>query len=92
MTWHFDAPAERTLRESSRLSTIDDNDVRASRLAELEHREGNLVRRIVVLKERHAVTPHEVTWQQVSELDQRLRDVRLQIDGLRQRLSAGIEK
>lgn len=91
MTWHFDAPAERTRRDAGRLPTIHDTDVRASRLAELEHREGNLVRRIVVLKERHAVTPHEVTWLQVSELDQRLREVRLQIDGLRERLSVGID-
>jgi len=37
------------------------------------------------------VTPHEVTWLQVSELDQRLREVRLQIDGLRERLSVGID-
>jgi len=50
VTWHFDAPAERTRREAGRLPTIHDTDVRASRLAELEHREGNLVRRIVVLK------------------------------------------
>ncbi|MDX6414013.1 MAG: hypothetical protein QOH23_1423 [Gaiellaceae bacterium] len=91
MTWHFEAPAERSLRKASRLAIINDDDVRASRLAELEHREGNLVRRIVVLKERHAVTPHEVTWRQVSELDERLRDVRTQIDGLRQRLSTRFE-
>jgi hypothetical protein len=91
VTWHFDAPAERTLRERSRVPIIDDDDVRASRLAELEHREGNLVRRMVVLKERHAVAPHEVTWRQVSELDQRLLDVRHQIDGLRRRLQVGLE-
>lgn len=65
---------------------ITDADVEASRLADLEYREGNLVRRLVVLKERHAVTPHEVTQRQVTELTQKLTDIRSQIDRLHERL------
>ncbi len=50
-----------------------------------------LVRRLVVLGERHALTPHEVTGRQVNELAQKLAGVRSQIDRLRQRLAADFD-
>ena len=91
MTGQIDTPSERTRQQRADLRAITDADVDAARLAELEYREGNLVRRLVVLGERHALTPQEVTGKQVSELAQKLADLRSQTDRLRQRLAADFD-
>ena len=83
MAWRFDTPSERPRQQRSHLHVITDADVDASLLAELEHREGNLVRRLVGLEERYAQTPQDAIGRQVSELAQNLADVRSQIDRLR---------
>jgi hypothetical protein len=49
-----------------------------------EHREAELVRRLVVLRERHAFFPNEVSERQVSELARKLDELRAQIDSITQ--------
>jgi hypothetical protein len=54
-----------------------------SALKHLEHRESELVRRLVVLRERHAFFPQEVSERQVSELARKLDELREQIDTIK---------
>ena len=49
-------------------------------------REAELVRRVVVLSERHAFFPNEVSERQVSELSRKLDELRAQIDSVRAEL------
>jgi hypothetical protein len=52
-------------------------------LKSLEHREAELVRRVVTLKERRAFFPNEVSGRQVAELETKLVDLRVQIGEIR---------
>lgn len=54
-----------------------------SKLRHLEHQEAELVKRLVVLKERHAFAPREVTERQVAALDSKLEAVRAEVDAAR---------
>jgi hypothetical protein len=56
---------------------------RTSRLHRLQHREADLVRRLVVLEERHAIAPSELTGREVAELTAKLDELRAEIDDLR---------
>jgi hypothetical protein len=47
-----------------------------SELKYLGHREAELVRRLVILGERHAFFPNEVSERQVNELSQKLQELR----------------
>jgi chromosome segregation ATPase len=55
----------------------------ASHVKHLEHREADLVRRLVTLKERHAFFPHEVTNRQIDELAAKLEQLRTELDTAR---------
>jgi hypothetical protein len=79
--WTFHS-AERS--QPTRRSRIE---AATSRLRNLEHREAELVQRLVLLGERHAVMPAEVTDRQVAELSAKLDDLRGQIDAVRAELS-----
>jgi hypothetical protein len=57
-----------------------------SRLRHLERCEASLVKRLVILQERHAYTPHEVTQRQLDELHAKLTAFRARIDELRAEL------
>jgi hypothetical protein len=59
----------------------------ASELKHLEHREAELVRRLVILRERHAFFPNEVSERQVGELSRKLGGLREQIDAVRAELT-----
>jgi hypothetical protein len=48
----------------------------ASELKYLGHREAELVRRLVILSERHAFFPNEVSERQVSEVARKLEELR----------------
>jgi hypothetical protein len=51
--------------------------------ARAEDREADLVRRLVVLEERHAIAPSELTGREVAELTAKLDELRAEIDDLR---------
>jgi hypothetical protein len=59
----------------------------ASELKSLGHREAELVRRLVILSERHAFFPNEVSERQVTELARKLDELRAQIDSVRAELA-----
>jgi hypothetical protein len=84
MTWTFHSsepePTHRTKGEQA-----------ASRVKVLEHREADLVRRLVTLKERHAFFPKEVTARQVAELDAKLQQLRAELDAVRGAVQPEIE-
>ncbi len=74
-TFHTADPTEPTVR--ARLADA------ASQLRYLEHQEAELVKRLVVLKERHAFAPREVTERQVAALASKLEAVRAEVDAAR---------
>jgi hypothetical protein len=57
-----------------------------SRLRHLEQREAELVRRLVILRERNAFFPNEVTERQVDELAAKLDALRADVDAVRAEL------
>jgi hypothetical protein len=76
-TFHSAHRAKPTQRSSAEEAT--------SRLRHLAHRELDLVSRLSVLHERRELYPNEVTERQVAELDQKLDDIRAEIELLRAR-------
>jgi hypothetical protein len=74
-TFHTADPSEPTAR--GKLADA------ASRLHDLEHQEAELVKRLVMLKERHAFAPREVTGRQVAALASKLEAVRAEVDAVR---------
>lgn len=76
-TFHSAHSAKPTQRSSAEEAT--------SRLRHLAERELDLVSRLSVLYERRELYPHEVTERQVAELDQKLDEIRAEIELLRAR-------
>ena len=83
-TFHQVEGAEVSLRAQTEKAT--------SELRQLEHREAELVRRLVLLRERHAFFPNEVSERQVTELSGKLDDLRAQVDAVRAGLSPAHER
>ena len=77
MTWTFHT-ADRS--ESSPRAQAEPA---ASHVKHLEHREAELVRRLITLKERHAFFPNEVTNRQIDELAAKLEQLRAELDAAR---------
>ena len=80
VTWTFHQA------EGSEMSLREQTEHAASELKQLEHREAELVRRVVVLSERHAFFPNEVSERQVRELSRKLDELRARIDSVRAEL------
>jgi cell division protein FtsB len=61
-----------------------------SELKTLRHREAELVRRIVIVSERHAFFPNEVSRRQVEELARKLDELRERITSIEAELPADL--
>src|SRR4051812_34294036 len=83
MTWRFDGAVAHSRREGAHVRPLAAENRLAARLADLERHEADLVRRLIILKERYAFTPSEVTWERVEELSIGLTGIRHEIDRLR---------
>lgn len=80
MTWTFHTA------DRSQQNLRSETEQAASRVRHLEHREADLVRRLVALRERHAFFPNEVTDRQVAELSAKLGQLRSRLDAARAEL------
>ncbi|MBA3842130.1 MAG: hypothetical protein H0X39_05855 [Actinobacteria bacterium] len=68
------------------MHVVTDLDAKALLIAQLEHREAEIARRLEKLRERHAQYPNSVSSRQVAELDVESRQITRDIDGLRRAL------
>jgi hypothetical protein len=62
----------------------------ASELKSLRHREADLVRRLVIVSERHAFFPNEVSERQVEELARKRDELRDRITSIEAELPADV--